>query len=159
MRRSQSKAIYIQLLIKILMPDADVEKSHRFNSNIDVSRESIPSDSMLLDKLLFLREEIAKLKAHIENRKAIAFSKSQAIKKEIEQLSFDLEECSRIRLQPGVNPSFDSWRNERERRILSLKQLLWELPEQVEHDLLLLERELRELLREYLPLKRLIYAP
>ena len=146
------------------MPDADIDErvSYSFNSNsthlADVSDREYSSNSILLNKLLFLREEIAKLKAHIENRKAIALTKSQAIKKEIEQLNFDLEESSRIRVQPGVNPALDYWRNERERRILLLKQLLWELPEQVEHDLLLLERELRELLREYLPLKRLIYS-
>ena len=113
------------------------------------------SNNILLDKFLFLKHEIIKIKASIEERKAMAVKKKQAIEKEIEKLNFELEECFRfVKYQPGVNPALDSWRSEKERRILSLKQLLWDIPEQLERDLFILERELRELLREYLPLKR-----
>lgn len=117
------------------------------------------SSSLILDKLLFLEKEIAKVKEHIAKRKSLALAKTQILNQEIARLEAELKALPQLQpplWQPGNNPNIDSWKSERERRILSLKQELWAIPEQVEHDVIFLEKELRELLREYLPLKRLL---
>lgn len=127
-------------------------------ANSSKSEVAKPNPSLILDKLLFLEGEIAKIKAHIAKRKSLALAKTQLLNQEIARLEAELRALPQLQpplWQPGINASIDAWKSERERRILSLKQDLWAIPEQLERDLVFLERELRELLREYLPLKAL----
>lgn len=139
-------------------PSTPEDFATKASSSIPGAGASKLTPSLLLDKLLFLEQEIAKVKEHIAKRKSLALAKTQILNQEIAKLEAELRALPQLQpplWQPGANTSLDAWKSERERRILSLKQELWAIPEQLERDLVFLERELRELMREYLPLKGL----
>ncbi len=112
-----------------------------------------PVISFFSDKAKVLKEEIEKINADAEARKRVHREMKEAVCADAKELKRLLQEISLY--APGTKHSIDLRRIELERELLSLKKEARAVSLSFWKDMVMLRRELREILFEYHAVKRM----
>jgi len=144
-----------------MMPKDRRSFSHLVNSTYSRLYDDQPLNqrsgtlTILSERLAFLRQAIQKIQQQIEARQKLSEGFKQQLGEEMagfEQLLSEVKHSWRM----GYNPSLDARRNHLEKKLTDLRHELRMNHLNSWRDIVWLERELREILEEYLSLVRIL---